>query len=414
LIKDRDYIVGLDIGTTKIATVIAREGSIGNIEIKGVGTSRSSGLKNGIVVNMDETTESIKRAMEEAERIAGVQPNEVIVGISGGHIKTIESTGIVAVTGDDNVIQKSDVDRVIAQAESISLPSDREIIHTISREFIVDHQVRTSNPVGMFGKKLEAKVNIVTAALNSAKNIIKCVEKAGYRVCDIVLQSLASSYAILESDEKEMGVVLVDMGGGTTDLAVFSNGTLSGTSIIGLGGENITSDLSRGLKTSKNVAEEIKLKYGVASSKLLKDKNFLVPVRGAAGWKEKQVSIQIVTNIIEMCTREILEFAYNELKRNFNTEMISSGVVLTGGTAKLKGIQEVTEEMFNLPVKVGSPEKGIEGLRDIVQDPAFSTSVGLVKYGIEHKGEVSSTKVAGERFFQRILERMKKWFNEQF
>ena len=410
--SDREIIVGLDVGTTKIAAVISRIGSNGEVNIIGVGTSPSKGLKKGTVVNMDETVSSIHEAMEEAERIAGVQVREVITGISGEHIKTIDANGVIAISGENGEIRSEDVKRVMDNAKEITLASGR-LLHAIPREYIVDHQPGIKNPVGMFGKRLELRANLIVGDVNAVNNIVRCVERAGYRVGDVVLQSLASSYSVLEPEEKDLGVILMDIGGGTTDIALFLNGTLNKTFIVPLGGENITSDLAKGLKTSRELAERIKIKYGAALREFVEDPDILVPVPGIAGREEKQVSIDIIVNIISMRLHEILEFAYMEIKDAVPFEILTAGLVITGGTSKLKGIGAMAEEVFGLPVKIGIPEKGLSGLKDIVHDPAFSTAVGLILYSIKH-GERRQLLGRGRDGLDRLFRRMIAWFEEFF
>ncbi len=410
--RDREIVVGLDVGTTKIAAVISRISSNGEVNIIGVGTSPSRGLKNGTVVNMDETVMSIQKAMEEAERIAGVQVRNVVTGISGEHIRTIDANGVIAVSSESGEISKEDVERAMENAKEITLTTGR-LLHEIPKEYIVDHQPGIKNPVGMFGKRLELRANLIVGDVNAVNNIVRCVERAGYGVSDVVLQSLASSYSVLEPDEKDLGVILMDIGGGTTDIALFLNGTLNRNFIVPLGGENITSDLAKGLKTSREVAEKIKVKYGAASMEFVEDTDILVPVPGIAGREQKNVSIDIVVNIISMRLQEILEFAYMEIKDVVPFELLTAGLVITGGTAKLKGIGKVAEEVFGLPVKMGIPEKGLFGLKDIVHDPAFATAVGLILYSLQHE-ERQQLISSGRRGLETLFKKMRSWFEEFF
>ena len=409
--KDNNRVVGLDIGTTKIAVVLAERTPDGEIEIKGVGRAKSEGLRRGVVVNIDKTVASIKKAMESAEMMAGVKVEGVYTGIAGDHIRTIPSTGMIAISSPNKEITQSDIDRVLEQTKAVGLPMDREIIHIIPQEYIVDGHGDISDPRGMFGLKLEAKVNIITGAVTSAQNIYKCVKKAGYKVYDIVLQPLASSYAVLDPEEKELGVALIDIGGGTTDIAIFHKGTLKHTSVIGLGGENITNDVSYGLRTSRRNAEEIKIKYGYATPKIIEGGSEMITVPGLGGRKDKEVSNELLATIIEARVREIFELVLRDLKEKKFKELLTAGAVITGGTSKLKGIEEVAEEILEMPIKVSEP-KGIVGLSDAVKDPIYSTAVGLLMYGIEHME--SEPLGSNKNVFNEILRRMKNWFEEFF
>uniref|UniRef100_A0A7C4YQN1 Cell division protein FtsA n=1 Tax=candidate division WOR-3 bacterium TaxID=2052148 RepID=A0A7C4YQN1_UNCW3 len=404
----KNLITGLDVGTTKIATVIARPISDNIVEIIGVGTSKSEGLKAGTVVNLNDTVASIKTSVALAERIAGVKVEEVYVGISGKHIKTIESEGTVSINSPEKIISEKDVEKVL---DNTMFNQPGEILHIIPREFIIDKVTQVKNPVGMIGNFLQVKASIVKGELNDVQNMIRCVELAGLKVKDLVLQSLASSYSVLDNNEKELGVILIDIGGGTTDTAIFYNGALRSTYIVPYGGENITIDIAKVVKTTKEAAEEIKLNYGVAMKKLIKDENAKVTIPGISGREPFTVPQSFISEIIHQRLREILEFVYREVKANENIELLSSGIVLTGGTAKMKGIAQLAEEIFGTYVKIGIPERDISGLKDSVHSPAFATSVGLVKYAMAHPQEKEYKE---SRNMKKIVETMKKWFKEFF
>lgn len=409
---DKDIVVGLDLGTTKIASVIGEVVDDG-INIMGVGRYPSEGLRKGIVINIDKTVQSILKAMREAEMMAGKEVSGLYTGIAGDHIRNILGRGVVAVTGVDNEVTESDVNRVLESAKSMALPVDREVIHIIPNEFILDGQGGIRDPVGMFSQRLEANVVIVTGAVNSAKNICKCVSKAGYEVNDIVLQPLASSYSVLSEEEKEIGSILIDIGGGTTDMAIFYNGSLRKTSVFGLGGENITNDIGIGLRTSPTEAERIKLEYGTVKEIPKKGEEDGIMVQGLSGRDSKQVSHELIQQIVKPRVEEILTLAHRELSQDPLYDLLSAGIVLTGGTAKLEGIAELTEDIFGLPVSIGIPTENITGLKDAVSDPSFATCVGLLRYGVLHSG-MRLQEVKGKSMFDTVLKRMKQWFEEFF
>jgi len=408
---DNDIVVGLDLGTTKIATVIAEVDD--GVNIMGVGKYPSEGLRKGIVINIDKTVQSILKAMREAEMMAGKEASGVYTGIAGDHIRNIQGRGVVAVTGKDNEVTDEDVNRVLESAKSMALPVDREVIHIIPTEFILDGQGGIRDPLGMFAQRLEANVVIVTGAVTSAKNICKCVNKAGYDVNDIVLQPFASSYSVLSDEEKEVGAILVDIGGGTTDMAVFYNGSLRKTSVIGLGGENVTNDIGVGLRTSPREAERIKIEYATVRELSDEDKKEMITVQGLSGRGDKQVSCEMLAQIVKPRIDEILTLAHRELSEDPLYEMLSAGIILTGGTAMLDGIAELAEDIFTLPIRIGIPSESITGLKEAVSDPSFATSVGLIKYGAIHAGS-KLVEEKGKSMFDTVLKRMKQWFEEFF
>ncbi|RLB13903.1 MAG: cell division protein FtsA [Deltaproteobacteria bacterium] len=400
-------VVGLDIGTTKICAVVG-EARPDAVEIIGMGTHPSEGLRKGVVINIEKTVNSIKEAIEEAETMAGCEIGSVYAGIAGGHIKGFNSHGVIALK--EKEVTKKDIERVIEAASAVAIPMDREVIHVLTQEFIVDDQDGITDPLGMSGVRLEAKIHIVTGAVTSAQNIIKCANRAGLDVCDIVLQSPASSEAVLTEEERNLGVALLDFGGGTTDLAVFSRGTIKHTSVLALGGDNLTYDISIGLRTPILEAEKIKMKYGCALSSMIdKDENLEVP--GVGGRKPRVLSRQILGEIIEPRVEEIFSLVHNELVRSGYDEMINSGVVVTGGSAELPGIPEMAEQIFNAPSRRGYPQ-WISGLVEVVNKPMYATAVGLVLYGAKRIKEGKKFRIRDTNIFGRVMERMKRWFKD--
>src|SRR4030043_194868 len=371
--KKDPLVVGLDIGTTKICTVVG-EVSDGQVNIIGLGTCPSKGLRKGVVINIESTVHSIKKAVEEAELMAGYHLTSVYAGIAGGHIKGINSHGVIAVKNRE--IGARDVKRVLDAPRAVAIPMDREVIHIIPQEFIVDDQDGIKDPVGMSGVRLEGRVHIVTGAITSAQNIIKCANRAGLDVDDIVLEQLGSSDAVLTPEEKELGVAIIDIGGGTTDLIIFANGSIKHTAVVSLAGSHITSDISMGLRTPLEEAEKIKKRYGCSlSSMVRKDETIEVPSVG--GRKPRVLSRQTLAEIIEPRVEEILSLVHNEMLKTGYGNLIASGVILTGGSAILEGVPELAEQVFNLPVRRGTP-MGIGGLVDLVNSPIYATGVGLV------------------------------------
>jgi cell division protein FtsA len=401
-------VVGLDIGTTKICTVVGEIGE-GRVNIIGLGTHPSKGLRKGMVVNIDSTVQSIKKAVEEAELMADCHITSVYAGIAGGHIKGINSHGVIAVKNRE--ITPNDVRRVIDAASAVAIPMDREVIHIIPQEFIVDDQDGIKDPVGMSGVRLEGRVHIITGAISSAQNIIKCANRAGLDVDDIVLEQLGSSEAVLTPEEKDLGVAIIDIGGGTTDLVVFSNDAIKHTAVVSLAGNHITSDISMGLRTPLEEAEKIKKRYGSALvSMVQKDETIEVPSVG--GRKPRILSRQMLAEIIEPRVEEILTLVHNEVMKTEYGDLIASGLILTGGTAILEGIPELAEQIFNLPVRRGTP-LGIGGLVDLVNSPIYATGVGLVLYGSRHEVQ-SRFKVGEKNIFSKVTRRMKEWIGEFF
>ena len=406
--KKEPVVVGLDIGTTKICTVVG-EMVDDQVNIIGLGTYPSKGLRKGVVINIESTVQSIKKAVEEAELMAGCEITSVYAGIAGGHIKGINSHGVIAVKNRE--ITASDVKRVIDAASAVAIPMDREVIHIIPQEFIVDDQDGIRDPVGMSGVRLEGRVHIVTGAITSAQNIIKCANRAGLDVDDIVLEQLGSSDAVLTPEEKDLGVAIIDIGGGTTDLIIFASGSIKHTAVVSLAGSHITSDISMGLRTPLEEAEKIKIRYGCClASMVRKDETIEVPSVG--GRKPRVLSRQTLAEIIEPRVEEILTLVQNEVSRTGFGNLIASGIILTGGSTILEGMPELAEQIFNLPVRRGTPT-GIGGLVDMVNSPMYATGVGLVLYGSRNK-EQARFKVGEGNIFSKVTHRMREWIGEFF
>ncbi|MGQ9614815.1 MAG: cell division protein FtsA [Spirochaetota bacterium] len=406
-----DAIVGLDIGTTKVCAIIGRVNEYNGIDVIGVGTSPSRGLRKGVVVNIESTVNSVVTAVEKAELMAGVEVRSVYTGIAGGHIEGINSRGVVAVSSKGREITEAEVERVIDAAKALALPMEREVIHVIPQEFIVDSQEGIKDPIGMSGVRLEAEVHIVTGAVASAQNIVKSVNRAGYAVNDIVLEPLASALATIKDDEKELGVVLIDVGGGTTDVLVFINGSIWHTCVIAMGGNHVTSDISIGLRTPINAAEEIKKKCGVARSDLVKPDDF-IEVPSVGGRNPTRLPRQVLAEIIQPRMEEIFFLVKEELERKNFKESLAGGVVLTGGACLLEGTEKVAEDVFQMPVRIGRPYN-ISGLYEEVSSPEFATGVGLVLYGLHARPE-SFMENRGAGLFTNIKKRMAAWLGEFF
>jgi cell division protein FtsA len=403
---DEELIVGLDIGTTKICAVVGEVNPEG-IDIVGIGTHASVGLRKGVVVNIESTVDSIRRAIEEAELMAGCEITSVYAGIAGGHIKGFNSHGIVAVKA--NEVTQKDIDRVIDAARAVAIPPDREVIHVLPQEFIVDDQDGILDPRGMSGVRLEARIHIVTGAVTSAHNLIKCANQAGLDVSDFVLQSLASSEAVLNKEEKELGGALIDFGGGTTDLAIFKGKSIKHTSVLALGGNNLTNDIAVGLRTPMTEAERIKIKYGTClTNNVGKDETIEVP--GVGGRKPRTLARQILAEILEPRVEEIFNLINREIYRASMEDVITAGVVVTGGSSLLEGVVDIVESVFNLPTRIGKP-MGIRGLVDVVNNPMYATAVGLVLYGARSQPR-KKFRIRDRNIFNRVMARMKRWFKE--
>lgn len=408
------YVAGLDIGTTKIACIIAECDDSGQLKIMGVGVAPSLGLRKGVVVNIEKTVQGIKRAVRDAELMAGYDIEEVYVGIAGEHIKSFNQSGAVAVQGDNGEISDDDVKRVVESASAIPNLREREIIDVVPQYFVVDDQGGIKDPRGISGVRLEAYVHIITCAVTSAQNVNKSVERAGLRVKQIVLEPYASSFAVLEQDEKEIGVALIDMGGGTTDVAIYIDGYLTQTSVVGLGGEYVTKDIAMGISTPLEKAEEIKKRYGSADPEQVRAGDDF-PVPGVGGREERQVSREVLTTIIEPRVEEILALAFREIEQSGCRDRLGAGIVLTGGGSLLEGVSKVAERVFELPVKLGVP-CGFTGLTDIVRSPIHATGIGLCLYGFQHEDSETAPieKGISMNSFRNAFERFKEWFVKYF
>jgi cell division protein FtsA len=401
-----EIVVGLDIGTTKICTVVA-EVSGSKVNIIGIGTLPSVGLRKGVVVNMDSTVASIKKAVQDAELMAGCEISSVYAGIAGGHITGFNSHGVIAIKG--NEITQADVDRVIEAARAVAIPMDREVIHVLPQEFIIDGESGIQNPVGMAGVRLEARIHIVTGAVTSAQNIVKCANQAGLDVCDIILEPIASCESVLTPEEREVGTGLIDIGGGTTDLAIFSGNTIRHTFVLSLGGNNMTNDISVGLRIPMADAEKIKINHGTCLSDNIKnDETIDLPDIG--GRQGRQLPRQILAEILEPRVEEIFQLVKREIERAGMKDEIAAGIVLTGGASLLDGITEIAESVFEVPVRLGMPHS-ISGLVDVVTNPMYSTGVGLVLYGAKDEGR-KKFRIRDANIFHRIINRMKVWFKD--
>ena len=402
-------IVGLDIGTTKICCIVG-EITPSGVDIVGIGTHPSVGLRKGVVVNIENTVSSIKRAVEEAELMAGCEISSVYAGIAGGHIRGFNSHGVIAVKNKE--VSPQDIERVLEAARAVAIPMDREVIHTIPQEYIVDDQDGIMDPRGMSGVRLEAKVHIVTGAVTSAQNIIRCAHRAGLDVCDIVLEPLASSEAVLSPEEKNLGVALVEFGGGTTDLVIFSHNSIRHTAVLALGGQNMTNDLAIGLRTSAKNAEEIKCKHGCCLTSMVDDQD-MVEVMPVGSQASRTVSRKLVADILEPRVEEIFLLIHHEMIRAGYENEVPSGIVISGGSALLEGVPEVAEQVFNLPVRRGYPME-VGGLKDVVHSPQYATAVGLVIFGVkQEKSQVEKHfRIRQENIFNRVAQRMRKWFRD--
>jgi len=406
--ESKNLIVGLDIGTSKIACIVAEITAEGRLEVIGAGMHQSSGMKKGMVVNIDATVGAIQQALQEAELMADCKIREVYTGIAGGHIRSSNAHGMIKIK-EKEVVQ-TDVVRAIETASSISLPGDQQILHILEQEFSIDGQEGIKKPLGMSGMRLEVEIHIVTGAVSAVQNILKCIHRCGLEVNDMILQPLASSKAVLADDEKELGVCLVDIGGGTTDVAIFTNGAIRHTAVIPIAGDQITNDIAMALRTPTKDAEDIKIKYGCALRQLATDAPIEVP--GVGERSARMLSRQTLAEVIEPRVEELYSLVQTELRRSGMEELLSSGIVITGGSSALQGMVELGEEIFHLPVRLGLP-CNIGGLSAVVKTPRYATGVGLLLYGLERRQRNEGARV-GAGSFKEVLEKMKMWFKGNF
>ena len=405
--KKDSIIVGLDIGTTKVCAIVGLSKENGSIEICAIGSSTSHGLRKGVIINIESTVQSIKKALSEAQKNFSYPITSVYVGIAGSHIRGINSRGMVAVK--EGEIKLSDIEKVIDAAGAIAIPMDREVFHILPKEYIIDGQEGIKEPLGMSGVRLECSAHIVTGSISSAQNIVKCTQKCGISVSDIVLEQLASSYAVLGEDEKDLGVVLVDIGGGTTDIAIFLNGSIQYTSVIAVGGQHFTNDIAIGLRTPQQSAEEIKKRYGTASP----NADYLneeIEVPSIGNRPDRLLKRQILAEILSPRVKETFELITREINNSGLMELLASGIVITGGSSLLPGITEVAEEITGLPARLGVP-KGVGGLMDVVKSPTYATAVGLVLYGSKN-GERKHFMNKSENIYIKIRRKVSDWFND--
>ena len=404
-----NMIVGLDIGTSKVVAIVGKQKADGTIEVVGIGSHPSRGLKRGVVVNIETTVQAIQRAVEEAELMAGCRIHSVFAGIAGSHIRSMNSHGIVAIR--DREVTQADIDRVIDAAQAVAIPADQKILHILPQEFVIDNQEGIKEPLGMSGVRLEAKVHLVTCAVNAAQNIEKCVKRCTLEVDDIILEQLASSYAVLTDDEKELGVCVVDIGGGTTDIAVFTGGAIRYTAVIPIAGDQVTNDIAMALRTPTQNAEEIKIKYACALTQLAgADETIKVPSVGDR--PPRDLSRQALAEVVEPRYEELFTLVQSELRRSGFEDLIPAGIVLTGGSSSMEGVVELAEEIFHMPVRLAVPQ-GVAGMTDVVNNPIYATGVGLLIYGFRQLATGQGPIMRGENA-PSLLERIKNWFTGNF
>jgi cell division protein FtsA len=403
---ERNLVVGLDIGTSKIVALVGEVNLDRQLEIIGLGSHPSRGLKRGVVVNIEATVQSIQRALEEAELMAECQIRSAYTGIAGNHIRSLNSHGIVAIR-DQKEITQADIERVIDAAKAVAIPADQKILHILQQEFIIDNQEGIREPLGMSGVRLEAKIHMVTGAVSAAQNIVKCVGRCGLQVDQIILEQLASSYSVLTEDEKELGVCLIDIGGGTTDIAVFTNGSIRHTAVIPIAGDQVTNDIAVALRTPSQSAEEIKLKYACAMRDMVSSHDS-IDVPGVGDRAGKNVTKKALAEVVESRYEELFALVQAELRRSGLEDLLTAGIVLTGGAAKMVGVTELAEDIFRMPVRLGTPQ-GVIGLPDVLDNPIYATSVGLLLHGLQNQDEPRPDYAVG-RSFNNVWNRMRNWF----
>ncbi len=397
-------IVGLDIGTSKVVAIVGELTPERDVEIVGIGSHPSKGLKKGVVVNIESTVQSIQRAVEEAELMAGCQIHSVYAGIAGSHIRSLNSHGIVAIR--DREVFQPDIERVIDAAQAVAIPADQKILHILPQEFVIDTQEGVKEPLGMSGVRLEAKVHLVTCAVNAAQNIEKCIKRCGLEVEDIILEQVASGFSVLTEDEKDLGVCLVDIGGGTSDIAIFSDGAIRHTAVIPIAGDQVTNDIAMALRTPTQNAEEIKIRYACALASLAGE-NETIKVPSVGDRSDRDLSRQALAEVVEPRYDELFTLIQAELRRSGYEDLVAAGIVLTGGTSKMEGVVELAEEIFHMPVSIGKPQ-GVSGLADIVKNPIYSTAVGLLQYGA--KQQTDELVIPANAGMETVVGRVKNWF----
>lgn len=406
---NKDLLVGIDIGTSKVVTLVGEATQDGKLNIIGMGSHPSQGLKRGVVVNIESTVQSIQRSVEEAEHMAGCEIFSAYTGIAGSHIRSVNSHGIVAIR--DREVSQHDVERVIDAAKAIAIPADQRILHVLPQEFIIDNQDSIREPVGMSGVRLEAKVHIVTGAVGAAQNIVKCMKRCGLATSDVVLEQFASSQSILTDDEKELGVCMIDIGGGTSDIAIFTDGAIRHTAVIPVAGDQVTNDIAIALRTPTRNAEEIKIHHGCALVEMV-DAHDMIDIPTIGDRSGRRVAKRMLAEVVEARYEELFTIVLNELRRSGHEHMIAAGVVLTGGASNAKGAQELAERIFNVPVRIGRPHQ-VSGLSDIINNPIYATGVGLLVYG--HKQRLSQHEtVIQQPNMKSLWDRMKNWFQGNF
>lgn len=407
--SDKQMIVGLDIGTSKIVALVAEVNEDGTLELVGLGSHPSQGLKKGVVINIDSTVNAIGKAVEEAEQMAGVKIQSVFAGIAGSHIKSLNSHGIVAIKNAE--VEQDDVDRVVDAARAVAIPADQRILHVLPQEFIIDNQDGIHQPVGMSGVRLEAKVHLVTGSISASQNIAKCIQRCDLEVEEIILEQLASSHAVLTDDERDLGVVLVDMGGGTTDIAIFTEGAIRHTAVIPVAGDQVTNDIAVAFRTPTQFAEEIKVKYACALRQLASPDD-MIEVPGVGDRNARRLARQTLAEVVEPRYEELLGLVQSELRRSGFEDACAAGIVLTGGTSKMEGVVELAEEIFHMPVRLGVPQH-VGGLSDLSRNPIHSTGVGLLLYG-QRSRKAPREKPVEPRPREGLIKQFLGWIRRNF